>query len=147
MKISDIIYKVERYYQRPIDWNARNLEKVEPKRVFILICLKYQYHPVQIAEFVGCHRTTILYHQSQDSEYYQTRVNEVLNATTTELDITDVTEQIKYQLLKPIMANLTIDEIKQLIPTMELHIKAKQWKNNDDTKHYNCSTGISHLVH
>lgn len=147
MQYSEAVNKVEEFYRVPIDWTSRKSQAMEMRAVLIHILIEDGYHVTQIADFVGVNRTTVIYHRK--SMYYPEftkRRREILESNSVELSLEDYKDKVKYQIVKPYLSNLSIEETKELAKVIDLHLKAKNWKSEDKTKHYSCHTGIGHLV-
>lgn len=147
MDYSEAVRRVEEYYRTPMDWVSRKSQPMQQRAVLIHILLDDGYHVTQIADFLGVNRTTVIHHRK--SMYYPEfvkRRKEVMTSDSVENTLKDYQDKAKYQIVKPYLSNLTIEEVKELSKTIELHLKAKQWKTKDKVKVYNCSTDISSLV-
>lgn len=147
MDIKSAVKKVEDYYGRKLDWKSRKADVMEMRTILVHILLNDKYHPEAIANLLGINRTTVLYHRKKvKQKYYKDRLKDVLGANSVENNLTEFKDQAKYQLLKPLIQDLSIKETREIAKMIELHLKAKQWKYEDKIKKYDCSTDISNLV-
>lgn len=147
MDFKKAIEKVEKYYDSEMDWKSRKSQPMEQRAVLVHILIEKEYHVTQIADLVGINRTTVLYHRNtMNDPYYVSRREEVLNFNIVDESLKDFADQAKYQLVKPFLDKITISEARDLAKVIELHLKAREWKNEDKITVIDCSTGIGDLV-